>query len=202
MRKIHIIADPAHGIDVPGKRSPDGTHREYLWSRDMWQRIYPRLLELGYIVEFTTTADNEPGLTARVKAANAIALRNKSLVPLFISLHNDAAGDGTKWMQARGISVWTSKGRTRSDIFAAEMIKSLNVITKGRTKMRIYSPTVQEQDFEANFQVLMGNYNAMLIECCFQDNKEDVALLRDEQFCQSVANAIIQGIENINNSIK
>lgn len=202
MKKIHIIADPAHGIDVPGKRSPDGTHREYLWSRDMWERLYPRLVALGYAVEFITTSDNEPGLTARVKAANAIAARSKSLVPLFISLHNDAAGDGTKWMQARGISVWTSKGRTRSDIFAAEMIKSLNVVTKNRTKMRVYSPGEQEKDFENNFTVLMGNYNAMLIECCFQDNKEDVALLRDEQFCQSVANAIIQGIENINNSIK
>ena len=202
MKKLLIIADPAHGIDVPGKRSPDGRHREYLWSRDMWERLYPRLLELGYIVEFTTTADNEPGLTARVKAAEKISTRNKTLVPLFISLHNDAAGDGTKWMQARGISVWTSKGRTRSDIFADEMIKALNVVTKNRTKMRTYSPTVQEQDFEANFHVLMGNYNAMLIECCFQDNKEDVALLQSSEFCALLLDAIVQGIENINNSIK
>ena len=201
MKKVLIIADPAHGIDVPGKRSPDGTHREYLWSRDMWERLYTRLVALGYAVEFTTTSDNEPGLTTRIKAANAIAARNKNLIPLFISLHNDAAGDGTKWMQARGISVWTSKGRTRSDIFAAEMIKALNVVTKNRTKMRTYSPMAQDQDFEANFTVLMGNYNAMLIECCFQDNKDDVALLQDAEFCKLLEDAIIVGIENINYSL-
>ena len=201
MKKVLIIADPAHGIDVPGKRSPDGTHREYLWSRDMWERLYTRLVALGYAVEFTTTSDNEPGLTTRIKAANAIAARNKNLIPLFISLHNDAAGDGTKWMQARGISVWTSKGRTRSDIFAAEMIKALNVVTKNRTKMRTYSPMAQDQDFEANFTVLMGNYNAMLIECCFQDNKDDVALLQDADFCKLLEDAIIEGIENIEYSL-
>ena len=33
-KNITIILDPAHGEDVPGKRSPDGVHREYRWSRD------------------------------------------------------------------------------------------------------------------------------------------------------------------------
>lgn len=202
MKKLLIIADPAHGIDVQGKRSPDGVHREYEWSRDMWGVLYPRLLALGYAVEFTTTSVNEPGLGARVKAANAIAARNKALVPLFISLHNDAAGDGTAWMQARGISVWTTKGRTRSDIFAAEMIRALNAVTTNRTRMRTYSPTVQDQDFEANFQVLTGNYNAMLIECCFQDNKDDVALLQSPEFCGLLVDAIVRGIEGIDDSIK
>lgn len=30
MKKLTIILDPAHGIDIAGKRSPDGKHREYL----------------------------------------------------------------------------------------------------------------------------------------------------------------------------
>lgn len=201
MKRLLLIGDPAHGFDVLGKCSPDGKHKEYLWSRQIWERLYPRLLALDYVVEFTTTSEKEPGLQKRVKAAEKIAAKYKGMVPLFISLHNDAAGDGTKWMQARGISVWTSKGRTRSDIFAAEMIKSLNVVTKNRTKMRTFSPTPQDQDFESNFTVLMGNYNAMLIECCFQDNKDDVALLQDAAFCKLLEDAIVEGIENINNLI-
>lgn len=202
MKKIIIILDPAHGIEVPGKRSPDGKHREYKWSRERLMGIYQKLISIGYLVEFTTASDNEPGLTKRVKAAEKIASRNKSLVPVFISLHNDAAGDGTKWVQARGVSVWTTKGRTRSDIFAAEMIKELDVITKNRTNMRKYSPTELNKDFESNFTVLMGNYPAMLIECCFQDNKEDIECLNDPVFNESVENAIVRGIERINNSIK
>lgn len=202
MKKLIIILDPAHGIDVPGKRSPDGLHREYKWSRERLMAIYQKLVSEGYAVEFTTTSENEPGLSVRVKAAEKIAARNKALVPVFISLHNDAAGDGTKWMQARGISVWTSKGRTRSDILAAEMIKELDVITKNRTKFRNYSPAELDRDFESNFTVLMGNYPAMLIECCFQDNKEDIECLNDQAFNESVENAIVKGIERINNSIK
>lgn len=202
MKKLVLILDPAHGSDVPGKRSPDGMHLEYRWSRDMWGIIYPRLLALGYVAEFTTTLETEPGLSTRCRAAEKIAARNKTLVPLFISLHNDAYGNGTSWNQARGISVWTTKGRTRSDIFAAEMITQLDVITHGRTRMRTYAPGTMDKDFEANFAVLMGNYNAMLIECGFQDNKEDVSLLQNPEFCTRVADAIIQGIENINNSIK
>lgn len=202
MKKVIVILDPAHGSDVAGKRSPDGNHREYKWSRERLMGIYQKLSLLGYMVEFTTTSENEIGLQKRVKAAEKIATRNKSLVSVFISLHNDAAGDGTSWMQARGVSVWTTKGRTRSDIFAAEMIKELDVITKNRTKFRNYSPTELDRDFESNFTVLMGNYPAMLIECCFQDNKEDIECLNDPAFNESVENAIVKGIERINNSIK
>ena len=33
MRKLVVIIDPAHGIDVKGKQSPDGSQKEYQWSR-------------------------------------------------------------------------------------------------------------------------------------------------------------------------
>ena len=201
MKKLLIILDPAHGSDELGKRSPDGTHREYKWSRKHIASIKNKLEAIGYQVKQTTFLETEPGLSNRLKSANKISGEHKDLIPLFISLHNAAAGDGTKWMQARGISVWTCKGRTRSDIFASDMIKTLNGVTKNRTQMRTYSPKPQEQDFEANFTVLMGNYNAMLIECCFQDNKEDVELLQDEAFCQQLEDAIIEGIEKIESSL-
>ena len=38
MRKLIVILDPAHGSDVKGKRSPDGTHLEYLWSMQKTKR--------------------------------------------------------------------------------------------------------------------------------------------------------------------
>lgn len=34
-----IILSCAHGEKVAGKRSPDGKHREYLWSRNIQYRI-------------------------------------------------------------------------------------------------------------------------------------------------------------------
>ena len=38
-KSLCIILDPAHGNDVKGKCSPDGTHKEYLWSREICKRM-------------------------------------------------------------------------------------------------------------------------------------------------------------------
>ena len=59
--------------------------------------------------------------------------------------------------------------------------------TPPEVKHRILSPL--ERDFEENFTVLMGDYSAMLIECMFQDNKEDVKLLSDPEFNEKVVDA-------------
>jgi len=39
MSKYLYILDPAHGANTPGKRSPDGKHREYKWSREIISMI-------------------------------------------------------------------------------------------------------------------------------------------------------------------
>ena len=40
-----ILIDPGHGIDTPGKRSPDGRFLEYLWNR----QIVDLLIDLSLI---------------------------------------------------------------------------------------------------------------------------------------------------------
>ena len=44
---MKILIDNGHGIDTPGKRSPDGVLREYAWNRLIASRIVDRLLSLG-----------------------------------------------------------------------------------------------------------------------------------------------------------
>ena len=39
MKKIAVILDYAHGSDVAGKRSPDGRHLEWRWSRMVGKNI-------------------------------------------------------------------------------------------------------------------------------------------------------------------
>ena len=43
MKKINIILDPAHGKNVAGKRSPDESHFEYIWSRDRCKSLENKL---------------------------------------------------------------------------------------------------------------------------------------------------------------
>ena len=90
-----------------------------------------------------------------------------------------------------------------ADVFADIMLTNLHgMLTE--TKKRVYSPTKGAKDFESNFDVLAGSktvkpkYNGILIECGFQDNKEDLALLKSPEFKKKVADAIMNGIEDIN----
>ena len=197
MQKLLIIRDNAHGVDVPGKRSPDGSHLEWKWSRERWAQIEIILKALGFTVVDTNPTDKEIGMWNRVAAANAFARQHPNKIPLLISIHNDASGVTPEWREARGISVWTNRKTDQSDIYAAEMIRAFDPITKGRTRLRRYDVGRGNEDFEADFTVLMGNYNAILIECGFQDNRKDVALLQDRMFNKNVEDAVVTGIERI-----
>lgn len=199
-KELLIILDPAHGEETPGKRSPDGRHREYLWSRERLKYIDKTLRELGYIVLWTNETDLEIGLTQRKNIASQFAKENPKLVPFLISLHNDASGTGNEWRMPSGVSGWTSNGKTTSDIFADTFINKIPEWMP-EVKQRIYSPPYLDRDFENNFTVLMGNYFAILIECLFQDNKEDVEKLENPVFQRSVEAWIVNSIEECNKYI-
>ena len=195
MKNIAIIFDPAHGMDTPGKRSPDGRHREAQWSRERVQALRYRLAHLGYETYVTTYSENEPGLSNRKKAASQIATRKPKLL---LSLHNNAQGDGTKWMPARGIAVYTTKGITYSDTCANVILKQFEKDFPD-LKVRKYSHEALGQDFESNFTVLMGSgYWGVLIEWLFQDNKEDVELLLNAETNELFEESLIKAIETIN----
>ena len=114
-----LIFDPAHGKDTAGKRSPDGLHREYLWSRERLLCIISNILEKGISWEVYypfVYHEDEPGLINRVIKYNDIAKDYKE--SLVISLHNDAWGEG--WTKPNGASIWTNKGQDKSDVYAQD----------------------------------------------------------------------------------
>ena len=45
---MKILIDNGHGSDTPGKRSPDGTLREYAWAREVANMICDLLQAEGY----------------------------------------------------------------------------------------------------------------------------------------------------------
>lgn len=193
MKNLTIILDPAHGANVKGKCSPDGTHREYLWSRERVHKLETLLISAGYRVFLTTDSNDEPGLSKRKEVAN----KTEGSKKLLISLHNNAAGDASKWMQARGVAVYTTKGETKSDKCAEVIIRHFEKDFP-ELKMRKYSPKKMEEDFEENFTVLMGsNYMAVLIEWLFQDNKEDVELLGNPSVNRRMEYSLLDAIEEL-----
>lgn len=190
MKKLTIILDAAHGAETPGKRSPDGRFREYKWSRDIIDTLKNQLETLGYEVFESNPTDKEIGLSKRVSNTNKIARSNK----VFISIHSDAAGNGSDWMLARGYSVYTTPGQNNSDKVAEVILNNLQKDfpeLKGR-----FDNSDGDKDKEANFQVIKGaNCPAVLIEWCFQDNKEDVEILLNDKYNERFITSIIKSIE-------
>lgn len=202
MRKLIPILDPAHGVDVPGKRSPDGKHLEYEWSRRICSDLYKELTAHGFRVEITNKEIKEIGLSKRKNIANSINCSSNQ-IKLLLSIHNNAAGSDNKWKKARGVEIYTSKGQTRSDIFADIILNNLIVDfpTVEGHKYRV-DLTDGDLDKESNLTVLMGNYYAVLLEWLFQDNIQDVGLLSCDlmnyRLVQSLVKSLIYIDEHLN----
>ena len=52
---MRILIDNGHGVDTPGKRSPDEKLREYAWNRLIAGRIVAALTDLGHDAQFLPT---------------------------------------------------------------------------------------------------------------------------------------------------
>ena len=189
-----IILDAAHGEETPGKRSPDGRFREYKWSRDLIIELGDILDDNGFKVMSSNASNKEIGLSNRAALANNIEGKRKVL----ISIHSNAAGNGIDWMNARGFSVYTTKGGTKSDAVAEELMANFKVDfpeLKARTDM-----SDGDMDTEENFTVISKTKcPAVLIEWLFQDNKEDVAILLNKEYNTRLTNSIAKSILNLYN---
>lgn len=187
------LLDAGHGIDTPGKRSPDGSFREYLWNRDIAERLYELLLGSGRDVSYVVTETNDISLSTRVRRVNDVCRRNGKENVVLVSIHSNAAGNGSEWMNARGWSCYTSKGRTESDRIADFLYSAFEAEFPER-KMR-YDMSDGDKDWEADFYVCAHtSCPAVLLENFFYDNKEECAWLLRTETKDRIANAIFKGL--------
>lgn len=130
-----IILSPGHGIDTKGKRSPDGSLEEWRFNRKLVNKIAEGLDEAKVPYILLDMGNTDVTLQGRVARANSFGKNC-----LYISVHGNAAGNGSKWMNARGWSIYTSKGYTKSDPIAEIFIKKAEEILPGiGCKVRKYS---------------------------------------------------------------
>lgn len=179
-KKLAIILDPGHGADTKGKRSPDGRLLEYRWNRDFTRRLAAALMRRGLDVYVTVDEENDISLTERCNRANSLdgRLKNEGYDTVFISVHVNAAGSDGRWRDARGCTSWvyTNAGQ-RAKLLGS--IYGRNIIDMGLSGNR-YIPDCGY--FKADFTVLKKTVMpAVLIEHCFQDNKEDVDFLLSDK---------------------
>lgn len=203
--KFWVLLDNGHAKSTPGKRSPlfeDGKQFfEYEFARDIVKRISNELQKLNINYKIVTPeVDYDVPLTTRANRVNRYCSKLGKDNCLLISIHANAAGMGKDWMNARGWSVWTTKGKTDSDKYADIFYKEAEKLLPkyGMTLRRDLSDG--DNDYESNFTILYkSKCPAILTENLFQDNKIDCEFLMSEQGREVITQIHVNAIKNILN---
>ncbi len=188
-----ILIDPGHGIDTHGKRSPDGKFLEYLWNRQIADLLIDRFMVMGIDASLVVTETNDISLATRVQRINKVCSKVGASNVILLSIHSNAAGDGSKWMSAQGWSCYTSKGETKSDVIAECLYDAFEAEFADRKIRKDMSDG--DRDWEENFYVLQkSKCPAVLIENFFYDNRDECAWLLKDETKERIADAIVKGI--------
>jgi N-acetylmuramoyl-L-alanine amidase len=202
MSKYLYILDYGHGglinkvYTTPGKRSPKFDDGSILYegvnNRDNVQRLIRKFKALGIDYIDIVNSNNDIPLSKRVSDANKLLSKGKKCI--YISIHSDANGDGIKWDLASGISVYTSKGQTKSDVFASLVIDQLEGQFETSVKWR-KDNSDGDEDKEENFYVLANTIMpAILIEAGFHTNKEEAKRMLTDEWKDKLINSIVLAV--------
>lgn len=186
-----VLLDNGHGRETPGKRSPDGRLLEWEYTRRLAAAVEARLLAQGIDARRIVKEEADVPLRERCRRVNEVC-RSHPWV-LLVSLHCNAAGDGSQWMSARGWEAWTSVGNTKADILATHLYAAAERMGfKTRKDM-----TDGDPDKEGHLYILKHTLcPTVLTENLFQDNREDVEYLLSEVGKHSIVKLHVDGVES------
>lgn len=191
---MHIILDNGHGLKTPGKRSPDGTLIEAIYTRQLVKYLASELEKLGHTVHILVPEPEDIPLNVRVKRINAICRAKGIENTIIISIHLNAAGDGSKWMSATGWSCYTCKGQTESDRLADCLYKAAEQNLKNQVIRSDYARD-GDPDWEEDFYILRHSLcPAVLTENFFMDSRSDLEYLQSRAGKQAVVDTHVEGI--------
>lgn len=213
------LYDNGHGIDTPGKCSPDMSLREYKKARELVRDIVARRRAMGYDARILVPEDNDVSLKERCRRVNAICDKIGKSNVLLVSVHCNAAGNDGKWKSAGGWCAYTSPGQTKADILATHLYDSAQTAladyindfpilkmngdydSRQRPIRTDYSDG--DPDYEARFYILMHTKcPAVLTESLFQDNKADCDFLLSTEGHNAIVNLHVNGVESYIKSLK
>lgn len=189
---MKILIDNGHGVETKGKRSPDGSLREYSYTREIARRIVQALTAEGFDAERIVTEEEDISLRERCRRVNALCSSLGSKNVLLVSVHNNAAGSGGQWLTARGFTAHVSLNASDRSKRLAECLWQAALDNGLRGNRSVPVEMYLAQNLAMCRDTLCA---AVLTENLFQDNREDVAFLLSEEGKQAVTAAHVQGIK-------
>lgn len=189
---MKVLIDNGHGENTPGKRSPDRKLREYAYCREIADRVVAALRKSGIDAERIVKEEIDVPLSERCRRANT-AYKESGKKAILVSIHCDAAGNGSSWMNARGWSVFVANNASfNSRKLAGCLAKAAD--TKGITVRR---PAPGQDYWVQNLAICRDTLcPAVLVENFFQDNREDVDFLLSDKGKRCVTEIVVEGIIN------
>lgn len=196
-----ILIDNGHGVNTAGKRSPDGKLIEAVYARDIASKVVSELRRIGYNAELLTPESYDVSLLERVHRVNVKCQSLGKDNVLCVSIHCNAAGNGGEWLKATGWEIWTSEGRTDSDVLADHFIQMAKRHFEGQV-IREWKNEDGERDKEKNFTILKSTLcPAVLTENFFMDSRKDVKYLLSKDGRSAVVRCHVDAIVSYLGSI-
>ena len=198
-----VILGTAHGINTPGKCSPDKKFREYKFSREVINILKPKLEALGLTVYIDIPQDEVPRpagseLAKRCRIVNALCEKHGTKNCVYVSIHVNAAGSDGQWHNARGFSVFVSNNCSAASKRLAQSLYT-EAAARGLQGNRAVPPC---HYWTAGFYVLRKTVcPAVLTENLFQDNHADVELLSSAAGKAKIVDLHLQGIVKFLNAV-
>lgn len=190
---MKILIDNGHGVDTAGKRSPDGSLREYKYAREIAGRIVSELRKQGFDAERIVTEENDISLRERCQRVNAICNRLGTKNVILVSVHCNAAGNGSQWMNARG---WSAHVSLNASVSSKALARTL-IASAEEQGLKVRKYAHQAPYWTQNLAICRDTKcPAVLTENLFQDNKEDVAFLLSEAGKETIVSLHVKGIIN------
>ena len=182
-----VCLDPGHGVESPGKCSPDKSYYEHEFALDMGRRIQAHLERCGVRVVLTRTDEHCPtGKADTNDLLKRVAISDAAGADLFVSIHSNASGN--EWSNASGLMIYTSAGpETASRNVAAKAV--LARMTAAGVELR-GSPLVHDMELVVTRKTAAP---AMLIEYGFHTSRTEVGLLKKSSYRAKLAEATAKG---------
>lgn len=184
---MKVLIDNGHGEETKGKRSPDGRLIEYAYARDVASGIVRVLKLRGVEAELLVPEKNDVSLDERVRRAN----RYGASEAIVVSVHCDAAGDGSSWLVARG---WSA----RVGLNASVESKRLAGMLAGEAEangLRVRRPSPGTDYWRQDLAICRDTRcAAVLTENLFMDNRNDVEFLLSEIGRKAIVETHVKGI--------
>jgi N-acetylmuramoyl-L-alanine amidase len=177
---VKIMLDPGHDERTAGKRSLDGSLREFQFNKVVAEKVHLMLKQFeGVEVFFAHNIHDgiDQSLDERVNLANSLN------VDCYVSIHANAGNTS-----ARGIETYIHPNADNETYLLARMIHDNMVILTKQNNRGIK---------RADFQVLRKtNMKAVLPECGFMTNVDDLHLLKSDGYRHLCAEGIVRGLES------